>query len=215
MECYELGRKLGQGAMGSVYLARRKSDGEFLALKTVAVSSGHDRELAANEISILRSLQHTNIVSFYDSFVHEDEIVLVMQYCAGGDLADLIAQKRSSDDRIPDAHARSMVCQLASALAHVHANRVVHRDIKSSNVFLMTSPGGAPGGSVGRLGLEADGPGVLLGDFGVAKTLESTKAMACTQCGTPYYLPPEVCNGASYNTRADMWSLGARAPVDL
>jgi NIMA (never in mitosis gene a)-related kinase len=211
MERYELGRKLGQGAMGSVHLARRKSDGELLALKTVAVSSSHDRELAANEISILRSLQHTNIVSFYDSFVHQDEIVLVMQYCAGGDLADLIAQKRSSGDRIPDAHVRSMLCQLASALAHVHANRVVHRDIKSSNVFLMMSPDAPPG--VGRSGLDADGPGVLLGDFGVAKTLESTKAMACTQCGTPYYLPPEVCNGASYNTRADMWSLGALPPT--
>jgi len=156
--------------MGSVHLARRKSDGELLALKTVEVCSDRDRELAANEVSILRSLQHSNIVAFYDSFVYGSEIVLVMQYCPGGDLAGLIAEKRAASRRIPDAHVRSMVCQLASALSHVHANRVVHRDLKASNVFLMSKAPGTPR----RAGLEPDveAVGVMLGDFGVAKTLE-------------------------------------------
>ena len=67
-------------------------------------------------------------------------------------------------------------------------------------MLLRTVPAAAPSGG-GRHHL-------LLSDFGVAKALESTKAMACTQCGTPYYLPPEVCNGAAYDIKADMWSLG-------
>lgn len=255
MEVYALERKLGQGSMGSVHLARRRSDGHLVALKAVAVCSVKEREQAANEVQILRSLRHGNIVRLLDSFVHLDEVVLAMQYCPDGDLAELIAlqRKRCGRDCLPcplcrhrrsrritfhrrhplpacsqplphiarprsaSTHPavrssrlapqtiRAFTCQLASALAHVHSLHIVHRDIKASNVFLAPD---ARAGACGR-GAAADGTMVLLGDFGVAKALESTRAMACTQCGTPYYLPPEVCNGSTYNTRADMWSLGA------
>ncbi|EOD03784.1 hypothetical protein EMIHUDRAFT_221956 [Emiliania huxleyi CCMP1516] len=201
MEVYALERKLGQGSMGSVHLARRRSDGHLVALKAVAVCSVKEREQAANEVQILRSLRHGNIVRLLDSFVHLDEVVLAMQYCPDGDLAELIALQRK---RLAPQTIRAFTCQLASALAHVHSLHIVHRDIKASNVFLAPD---ARAGACGR-GAAADGTMVLLGDFGVAKALESTRAMACTQCGTPYYLPPEVCNGSTYNTRADMWSLG-------
>eukprot|EP00967_Tisochrysis_lutea_P092407 scaffold133215_cov26-Tisochrysis_lutea.AAC.1 len=185
--------------MGSVFLARRRCDRRRLALKTVPLLSEHDRHLATNEISILKKLSHSHIVTLYDAFTHADEVVLVMEYCEGGDLADLIAAtKKREGGSIPNPHVEAVGCQLASALSHVHGLHVVHRDIKASNVFIKAG------------GKDGEAPGVMLGDFGVAKTLESTKAMACTQCGTPYYLPPEVCNGANYNTKADMWSLGRR-----
>ena len=163
-----------------------------------AICSGRDRELAANEIRILRSLSHPSIVRFHDSFVSGDDLCIVMQFCPGGDLSDLLGRQRAKKQKLPEPEVRAMLTQLVSALAHIHSYRIVHRDIKSSNVFVSDARG-------------ADGPHVLLGDFGVAKALESTRAMACTQCGTPYYLPPEVCNGSQYNVKADIWSLGVLA----
>ena len=204
MDAYEHQRALGKGAMGSVALVRRKADGELLALKSMAVHSAKDRALARNEIEILRKLSHPHVVRFEDTFVLGQDVCIVMQFCEGGDLARLIGEQRSAGRRLPEAEVRGLLAQLGSALAHMHALRIVHRDIKSSNVFLLGA-NAAPGGALGAT------RHALLGDFGVSKALESTRAMACTQCGTPYYLPPEVCNGAQYNAKADMWSLGVLA----
>ena len=204
MDAYEHQRALGKGAMGSVALVRRKADGELLALKSMAVHSAKDRALARNEIEILRKLSHPHVVRFEDTFVLGQDVCIVMQFCEGGDLARLIGEQRSAGRKLPEAEVRGLLAQLGSALAHMHALRIVYRDIKSSNVFLLGA-NAAPGGALGAT------RHALLGDFGVSKALESTRAMACTQCGTPYYLPPEVCNGAQYNAKADMWSLGVLA----
>eukprot|EP00966_Prymnesium_polylepis_P000707 15910-Prymnesium_polylepis.1 len=206
MERYAQDKKLGQGAMGAVYLVRRRTDGAKLALKMIAVANQKDQHVAQNEIKILASLSHPHIVCFHDSFIDGDQLCIVMEYCNGGDLSDVLSKQREAQRRLPELEVRSMLAQLTSALAHMHARKVVHRDIKSSNVFIKDVPsvgGGGGGGSAPRTERH-----LMLGDFGVAKALESTRAMACTQCGTPYYLPPEVCNGAPYNTKADVWSLG-------
>lgn len=210
MEKYDELKLLGRGSMGAVYLVKRKSDGAQLGLKHLAIESQKDRALALNELAILRSLEHVHIVSFEDSFVHKDHLCIAMEYCSGGDLAGLLARQREAQRRLPEIEVRSMIAQLAAAVAHVHSRKVLHRDIKSSNVLLRTLPAGASPAvasshscsaslpSSARSASEvsqASGGGrhhLLLSDFGVAKALESTKAMACTQCGTPYYLPPEV-----------------------
>ena len=188
--------------MSTVYAATRHDDPSVeVAVKCIAKAQMHpdDMEEIVSEVQLLRELDHPHVVRFDDAFVRDEDVCIVMQFCEGGDLAGLIQQQRSAGKRLPEAEVRGLLLQLASALAHMHALRVVHRDIKSSNVFL--------------LGAGADGAShhAMLGDFGVAKALESTRAMACTQCGTPYYLPPEVCNGAQYNAKADMWSLGVLA----
>lgn len=212
VDAYERQEVLGRGTMGCVFLVRRRTDGLLLALKTVVIASSKDRELALNEIHILRALDHPHIVRFVDSFVADEELCIAMDYCAGGDLTELLNRQRAASKRLPEVEVRSMLAQLSSALAHVHARRIVHRDIKSSNIFLRAAP--AAGGPSAVTGMPVSGGGrhhLMLGDFGVAKALESTKAMACTQCGTPYYLPPEVCNGAPYDVKADLWSLGVLA----
>ena len=139
-------RTILRGAMGSVFLARRRADGKRLALKTVAIAAAKDRQLALNEIAILKSLDHPHVVHFVDSFVADEELCIAMEYCAGGDLTALLARQRSAAKRLPEVEVRSMIAQLASALAHVHSRRIVHRDIKSSNVFLRAAhPGGGAG----------------------------------------------------------------------
>ena len=148
--------------MGAVALVRRKADGELLALKSMAVHSAKDRALARNEIEILRKLSHPHVVRFEDSFVLEQDVCIVMQFCEGGDLAGLIGEQRRCGRRLPEAAVRGLLAQLASALAHMHSLRVVHRDIKSSNVFLL----GATAAGGGALGATRH---ALLGDFGVSK----------------------------------------------
>ena len=177
MDAYEHQRALGKGAMGAVALVRRKADGELLALKSMAVHSAKDRALARNEIEILRKLSHPHVVRFEDSFVLEQDVCIVMQFCEGGDLAGLIGEQRSAGRRLPEAEVRGLLAQLASALAHMHSLRIVHRDIKSSNVFLLgvTAAGG------GALGATRH---ALLGDFGVSKAPTYSRTHVLT-----YYLP--------------------------
>jgi NIMA (never in mitosis gene a)-related kinase len=193
---YRLIRSLGRGAMAEVFLVQRTADGVQLALKSLVIASARDRTLALNEVSILRSLEHPHIVGFADSFQHEDQLCIAMELCADGDLAGLLQRQRQAQRRLPEVEVRSMMAQLASALAHVHAKKVLHRDLKASNVLVRAAHTGAPlmGGAAGGPAAHAHARHhLLLSDFGVAKALESTKALACTQCGTPYYLPPEVC----------------------
>ena len=173
MDAYEHQRALGKGAMGTVVLVRRKSDGALLALKSMAVHSAKDRALARNEIEILRKLSHPHVVAFEDSFVLEQDVCIVMQFCEGGDLAGLIGEQRSAGKRLPEAEVRGLLAQMASALAHMHTLRIVHRDIKSSNVFLL-SAAAANGGAFGA------SRHALLGDFGVSKAHGSTRA-TCIQ----------------------------------
>ena len=99
MEAYVRDRQLGQGAMGTVHLVRRKSDGVKLALKTVAIASARDRQAALNEIAILRSLAHSHIVHFEDSFIHGEGLCIAMELCSGGDLAALIGRQREAADQ--------------------------------------------------------------------------------------------------------------------
>ena len=91
---------------------------------------------------------------------------------------------------LPESQILDWFVQLCLALKHVHDRKILHRDLKSQNVFLT-----------------ANGM-VKLGDFGIAKVLRNTKEFAKTQIGTPYYLSPEICNGQRYNNKSDIWSLG-------
>ena len=122
MDAYTKEKALGRGAMGCVFLVRRKDDGLRLALKTVAISSSRDRALALNELAILRSLEHVHIVRAVDSFVHEEELCIAMELCAGGDLASLLQQQRQQQRRLPEVEVRSMMAQLSAALCLLYTS---------------------------------------------------------------------------------------------
>ena len=98
MENYAREDVLGRGAMGSVFLVRRRADGKRLALKTVAIAAAKDRQLALNEIAILKSLDHPHVVHFVDSFVADEELCIAMEYCAGGDLGTAARQQALQSD---------------------------------------------------------------------------------------------------------------------
>lgn len=117
---------------------------------------------------------------------------IVMEYADGGDLQQLVNKHKDAGTFMGEDEALGYFVQICLGLKHIHDKSIVHRDIKSPNVFLTKD------------GL------VKLGDFGVAKALDHTAAMAQTQIGTPYYLSPEIVAGEQYNRKTDVSTAAPR-----
>ncbi|XP_077608714.1 serine/threonine-protein kinase Nek3 isoform X2 [Crocuta crocuta] len=133
-------------------------------------------------------MKHPNIVAFKESFEAEGHLYIVMEYCDGGDLMQKI--KHQKGKLFPEDTILNWFTQMCLGVNHIHKKRVLHRDIKSKNIFLTQN---------GK---------VKLGDFGSARLLSSPMAFACTYVGTPYYVPPEIWENMPYNNKSDIWSLG-------
>ena len=148
-----------------------------------------------NEASIMKKLLHPNVISFKDVFKDTklDYFYIVMEYANDGDLSKkiktqknkIIGEKYFSEEKI-----MQYFYQICRGLQYIHSKNIIHRDIKSQNIFLMKN---------GK---------IKIGDFGIAKALTNTKNNATTIIGTPYYFSPEIINGEPYNYKTDIWSLG-------
>mmetsp|Transcript_113868 Transcript_113868/g.207152 ORF Transcript_113868/g.207152 Transcript_113868/m.207152 type:complete len:405 (-) Transcript_113868:107-1321(-) len=193
MDRYERVRTLGRGSYATVVLARLVEDNSVLrVIKEVDLARADDksRTQALQEAEVLKSLSHPNIVAYHDAQLARAQLCIVMEYADAGDLAAAVTRRKAAAKRYHEREAMGIFVQLAMALHYIHERRVLHRDLKCQNVFLM------------RTGV------VKLGDFGIAKVLEAADSMAETRIGTPYYLPPEMCTGKPYDFRADVWCLG-------
>ncbi|KAG9491872.1 hypothetical protein GDO78_000396 [Eleutherodactylus coqui] len=133
-------------------------------------------------------MKHPNIVKFWEAFEADDHLYIVMEYCDRGDLLETI--KRQRGKLFPEHTILHWFVQMCLAVQHIHEKHVLHRDIKSKNIFLTQSRT------------------IKLGDFGSARILSSPMAYACTYVGTPYYVPPEIWENTPYNNKSDIWSLG-------
>ncbi|XP_038182636.1 serine/threonine-protein kinase Nek1 isoform X9 [Arvicola amphibius] len=190
MEKYVRLQKIGEGSFGKAVLVKSTEDGRHYVIKEINISrmSGKERQESRREVAVLANMKHPNIVQYKESFEENGSLYIVMDYCEGGDLFKRInAQKGAlfQEDQILD-----WFVQICLALKHVHDRKILHRDIKSQNIFLTK-----------------DGT-VQLGDFGIARVLNSTVELARTCIGTPYYLSPEICENKPYNNKSDIWALG-------
>ncbi|XP_040598185.1 serine/threonine-protein kinase Nek1 isoform X3 [Mesocricetus auratus] len=190
MEKYVRLQKIGEGSFGKAVLVKSTEDSRHYVIKEINISrmSGKERQESRREVAVLANMKHPNIVQYKESFEENGSLYIVMDYCEGGDLFKRInAQKGTlfQEDQILD-----WFVQICLALKHVHDRKILHRDIKSQNIFL-TKEGT-----------------VQLGDFGIARVLNSTVELARTCIGTPYYLSPEICENKPYNNKSDIWALG-------
>jgi len=190
MDNFEILKCIGEGSFGKAYLCLNKGENREVVIKKVNMSMQTKavQEASLMEAQILQKLQHNNIIRSYSSFFEGDFLCIEMEYASNGDLSTKIAAQRGS--HFSESQIIQWCVQLCSALQHIHSNRILHRDIKSQNVFLDSQNN------------------VKLGDFGIAKCLESTGEFANTVVGSPFYLSPEICKGIPYNTKTDIWSLG-------
>eukprot|EP00240_Pyramimonas_obovata_P004454 CAMPEP_0118943496 /NCGR_PEP_ID=MMETSP1169-20130426/38427_1 /TAXON_ID=36882 /ORGANISM="Pyramimonas obovata, Strain CCMP722" /LENGTH=366 /DNA_ID=CAMNT_0006888763 /DNA_START=214 /DNA_END=1311 /DNA_ORIENTATION=- len=189
-EKYEVGKTIGQGAFGVVKLAVRKSDREQVVVKqinTVGMSE-KERKEAQNEVAILSQFDHANIIKYMDCIIDGTMLCIVMEYAEQGELYTAI---RDADDKpFSEDEIMFWFVQICVALQHVHSKKMLHRDLKSQNIFRTKN----------NL--------LKLGDFGIAKVLTSESQMAHTAIGTPYYLSPEICEDKPYGPKSDVWALG-------
>eukprot|EP00760_Papus_ankaliazontas_P026682 PhM_4_TR3065/c1_g1_i1/m.30300/K08857/NEK1_4_5; NIMA (never in mitosis gene a)-related kinase 1/4/5 len=196
---------LGKGACGMAWLVRcvdprlvnsTYRGNSVLVVKTVDLSHVNAVRYGASEVRIMQSLDHPNIVRCYDAWVEpstkehkERRLCIAMEHCAGGDLNDYYrTHNRPTEERL-----RCFVSQLMSVMCYLHHIKcTVHRDLKLANVFFGDNAATT----------------LKIGDFGIARSVETSLDMRLTMIGTPYYMAPEVVQHNPYNKKADMWSLG-------
>lgn len=192
MDDFEVLNLLGEGSFSSVYKVLRKADGQEYAMKKVKMASLNkkEREAALNEIRILASVDHKNVIGYKEAFFEESEgkLCIVMEMADSGDLESKITQAKKIKSFVKESKIWYIFRELLEGLAALHSANIVHRDIKCANVFLLKNGG------------------VKLGDMNVSKI--ATGGLMMTQTGTPYYCPPEVWEDKPYSSKCDIWSLG-------
>lgn len=188
-EIFEILAKLGEGSYGSVYKALDKRDGKIVAIKVLEVENEDTTELQ-KEINILKDCHSEFIVAYKGTFEKDGHIWIVMEYCAGGSICDLMAicERTLQEDQIAAVMKQSL-----QGLEYLHSQHKIHRDIKAGNI-LLTSDGDCK-----------------LADFGVSAELTNTMAKRKTVIGTPYWMAPEVLQSTEYDGKADIWSLAITA----
>ena len=193
---------IGKGTYGEAILVRQRSDDKPFVVKKVPLVGlpAKERSEAANEVAVLDALRHPHIVAYHRAFEEAGALHIVLEYANGGDLEKQIQAQKKRGGMFSEAQVLSWFSQTADALRYVHGLKMLHRDIKTQNIFLKKErDASAPGGFRTV---------VKLGDFGIAKALGSTQEMASTVIGTPYYMSPELCEDQPYDQKSDIWALG-------
>ncbi|XP_028654089.1 aurora kinase B [Erpetoichthys calabaricus] len=184
---FDIGRPLGKGKFGNVYLARDKEISFIVALKVLFKSQiekeGVEHQLR-REIEIQSHLRHPNILRLYNYFHDRKRVFLILEYAPRGELY----KELQRCGRFNDQRSATYMEELADALQYCHANKVIHRDIKPENLLL---------GFRGEL---------KIADFGWSVHAPSLRRN--TMCGTLDYLPPEMIEGKSHNEKVDLWCIG-------
>ena len=176
MKDFTILKKLGDGAFSTVHQVKRVSDGAIYAMKKVAMGklSEKEKQNAVNEIRILASITHTNVIGYKEAFFDNKDncLCIIMEMADGGDLLQAIELKKKNKEKFTEKQIWHYFVQIVRGLKALHDLKIIHRDIKCANIFLTK-----------------DGV-VKLGDLNVSKVCKL--GLLKTQTGTPYYASPEV-----------------------
>lgn len=188
---FEIGKPLGKGKFGRVYLAKERTSGFVCALKVLhksEIQQGKVEKQVRREIEIQSHLAHPNVLRLFGHFHDAKRIFLILEFAGKGELYKHLRREQ----RFPEWKAAQYIAQMASALKYLHKKHVMHRDIKPENILV---------------GVHGE---IKISDFGWSVHAPNNRRN--TMCGTLDYLPPEMLKGASkdnyYTEKVDLWSLG-------
>ena len=190
---YTIIERIGVGSYGRIYKVKKHN--QIYVLKEIPINNNVDNdkiESVKNEADILSSLTNKYIVKYFENFKMGQNIYIVMEYCERGDLCTYMSKRKKNKKQnyfFSEDFIWKLFIQISIGLYHIHSKKILHRDIKTLNIFLTKELNGK------------------IGDLGVAKTLEGTDH-AMTFIGTPYYVSPEMCQNKPYNEKSDIWALG-------
>jgi NIMA (never in mitosis gene a)-related kinase len=183
---------IGRGHYGRVYLVVDKRTNQTFVAKKIDFQGmpEEEQQKALKETQIHQKLAHKNILHFKEYYLENDMLVMIMEYCEFGDLSVYVKERKEKGELFEEALIVNWLVQMLFGLNYLHERKVLHRDIKSQNIFI-----------------DSEGA-IKLADFGISKMLEHTQNLASTVVGTPYYLSPEAWSSTGYNFKSDIWSLG-------
>ena len=186
LDSFEVGRALGKGKYGNVYLAREKESGVVVALKVIfkkQVDRHAIYDQLRDEVEIQSRLRHPGVLRLYGYFHDDKRVYLVLELATGGELY----KRLQAEERFSEAQTARWIAQIADALRVVHENKVIHRDIKPENLLLDAEDN------------------LKIADFGWSTIAKHKRK---TFCGTLDYLAPEMLSDGVYDNRVDVWALG-------
>jgi serine/threonine protein kinase len=190
LEEYEIVKELGSGTYSTVYKVRNKLDNFYYAMKEIKFDrlSSKEKEYTKTEVKILKQIQHPNIIKFEKCFSTNNSFYIIMELATCGDLQNKISEYEEKSMHFSIETIWSYTYQIVLGLQVLHDNKILHRDIKASNIFIM------------------ENDVVKIGDFNIGK--EVLENLVYTKIGTPVMMSPEVWNGENYNFKTDIWALG-------
>ena len=193
MENFEIICKLGSGGFSKVYKVKRKIDNKIYALKKVQMLNLSEKQKISslNEVRVLASIKNKYVINYKEAFLDEKDctLCLVMEYADRGDLENIIKEHKQKSEYFREEDIWKIFINIVKGLKSLHDKGIIHRDIKSSNIFLFN-----------------DGI-AKLGDLNICKII-SNENLGHTQAGTPAYAAPEVWMQKPYGKKSDIWSLG-------
>ncbi|CAM4939773.1 unnamed protein product [Rotaria socialis] len=189
---YKTDEKLGAGNFGTAYLVtdlREKHEPKVLKVVRLGEMDSAQSVDSVREAQLLSELHNEHIVKFYESFLENDCLCIVTEYCEGGDLDHRLKELKKQNRKLEEDQVVEWLIEILIAVQYMHKSRVLHRDLKARNIFLKSNK-------------------VKIGDFGISRILVGTMDVATTFTGTPYYMSPEVLKHDGYESKSDIWSVG-------
>ena len=183
---------IGRGAFGEAWkVTNRRTKKPFIMKMMITTgSSEREKQMGRNEVEVLKSINHDNLVKYEQDFYENGKYLMVMEFCSGGDLKKAIDAQKTQKTHFDEDMILIWFGQLISGLKYMKKSKILHRDLKPNNVFLTSDNK------------------IKIGDFGLAKMLDTTYEMAQTKAGARIYMAPERHRGERYHHKVDVWALG-------
>ena len=188
---YQILEKIGKGTFGTVYKVKKYNESFLYVIKQIPLNELTEEQIKqVNTEAKLLSLINSNfVVKYFESFIENYELFIVMEYCDNGDLYHFLQEQQIKSTPLKEDLVWQIFIKITLGLSTIHKMKILHRDLKTLNIFLNKDMG------------------VKIGDLGIAKQLNQG-SFANTLIGTPYYISPEMCEDKPYNQKSDVWALG-------